>query len=72
MLQIFVRPREVDLEPMLQHGSLPELVPNAWRLIVGPEGSGSPLFVRNEVYLHDLRLDAGQTAALPSRPGWNT
>ncbi|MBP1806906.1 pirin family protein [Rubellimicrobium aerolatum] len=72
MLQIFVRPHEVDLEPMLQHGPLPDPTPNAWRLLVGPEGTDSPFVVRNDVYLHDLRLDAGQSVALPSRPGWST
>lgn len=72
MLQIFVRPHTTDLAPMLQHGPLPDPKPNAWRLIVGPEGTDSPFFVRNEIYLHDIRLDAGQSVALPSRPGWST
>jgi redox-sensitive bicupin YhaK (pirin superfamily) len=72
MLQIFVRPHSTDLEPMLQHGPLPRPESNAWRLIVGPEGTDSPFVVRNEVYLYDLRLDDGQSSALPSRPGWGT
>jgi quercetin 2,3-dioxygenase len=72
MLQILVRPHATSLEPMLQHGRLPEPVSNAWHLIVEPEGSDSPFFVRNDVYLHDLRLDASQSVVLPSRPGWST
>lgn len=72
MLQIFVRPRAINLEPLLQHGPLPNAEPNAWRLLVGPEGTGSPFFVRNDVYLHDLRLETGQSIALPTHSGWST
>lgn len=72
MLQIFVRPHATNLEPMLQHGTLPKAEPNAWRLLVGPAGTGSPFFVRNDVYLHDLRLDTSQSIALPNHPGWST
>ena len=69
MLQIFVRPRAADLKPGVQHGPLAPAAPNAWRHLVGPEGSAAPFFVRNEVDLYDIRLDAGARVNFPTRPG---
>jgi redox-sensitive bicupin YhaK (pirin superfamily) len=37
MLQIFVRPHTLDLEPHIQHGPLAAPEPNRWRYLVGPE-----------------------------------
>jgi redox-sensitive bicupin YhaK (pirin superfamily) len=71
MLQIFVRPRDVNLEPMIQHGRLEPPVANAWRHLVGPEGGDAPFFVRNNVHLHDIRLDEGAAARLPEIAGWS-
>lgn len=42
MLQIFVRPRAVDLDPRIQHGPIPLRRPNTWRHLVGPEGGDAP------------------------------
>jgi quercetin 2,3-dioxygenase len=70
MLQIFVRPHTLDLEPRIQHGQLAASDPNRWRHLVGPEGGPAPFFVRNDIDLYDLRLEAGAFAALPNRPGW--
>jgi redox-sensitive bicupin YhaK (pirin superfamily) len=72
MLQIFVRPHCLDLAPGIQHEPIPDPVANEWRHLFGPEGSSAPLFVRNEVHCYDCRFDAGATAPLPTRQGWDT
>lgn len=72
MLQIFVRPHGLGLEPGIQHGPVEPPVDGEWRHLLGPEGSGAPFHVRNDVHLHDVRLGAGETVALPSRAGWDT
>ncbi len=72
MLQIFVRPHSLGLEPGIQHQPIPEPVPNEWRHLFGPDGSDAPLFVRNDVHCYDCRLDAGETVTLPARDGWDT
>jgi redox-sensitive bicupin YhaK (pirin superfamily) len=72
MLQIFVRPHSLDLEPGIQHEPIPAPSPNEWRHLFGPEGGDAPLYVRNDVHLYDCRLDAGATTTLPARPGWDT
>ncbi|WP_262266105.1 pirin family protein [Microvirga yunnanensis] len=71
MLQIFVRPHTLDLEPTIQHGPLVAPEPNRWRHLVGPEGSAAPFFVRNDVDIYDIRLEAGASTMLPLRPGWS-
>jgi redox-sensitive bicupin YhaK (pirin superfamily) len=72
MLQIFVRPHSLDLEPAIQHEPIPDPVGGEWRHLFGPTGSDAPLSVRNDVHLYDCRLDAGTTTTLPSRPAWHT
>jgi len=72
MLQIFVRPHTLDLEPGIQHEPIPDAVPNGWRHLFGPEDGDAPLSVRNAVEFFDCRLDAGRTVTLPSRPDWDT
>lgn len=72
MLQIFVRPHSLGLEPKVQHGAIDEPVPNEWRRLFGPEGSDAPFFVRNEVDLFDVRLDGGASVDLPSIEGRDT
>nr|WP_250137877.1 pirin family protein [Halorientalis salina] len=72
MLQIFVRPHSLDLDPDIQHEPIPDANPNEWRTLFGPEDGDAPLHVRNDVYFYDCRLDAGATVSLPSRPGWDT
>ncbi|MBX0325958.1 pirin family protein [Halomicroarcula sp. F13] len=71
MLQIFVRPHSLDLEPGIQHEPIPDSVTNEWRHLFGPEGTDAPLSVRNDVDCYDCRLDAGSTTTLPSRSGWH-
>jgi redox-sensitive bicupin YhaK (pirin superfamily) len=72
MLQIFVRPHSLELEPDIQHEPVPDPVANEWRHLFGPKGSDAPLFVRNDVDCYDCRLEAGATTTLPSQPGWHT
>ena len=72
MLQIFVRPRSLDLEPNIQHGRIDQPVANEWRHLFGPEGSEAPFFVRNAVDLFDVRLDADANVDLPSIDGRDT
>jgi hypothetical protein len=72
MLQIFVRPHSLDLEPGIQHEPIPESTPNEWRYLFGPEGSDAPLSVRNEVDFYDCWLDEGSTVSMPARPDWDT
>lgn len=72
MLQIFVRPHSLDLDPGIQHEPVPDPVPNEWRYLFGPDGSDAPLYVRNDVQCYDCRLEDGASTTLPSRPGWDT
>lgn len=71
MLQIFVRPHTLDLEPFIQHGPVQALQPGGWRHLFGPEGSPAPFFVRNDVHGYDIDLAADQRTALPQVPGWD-
>ncbi|WP_313692017.1 pirin family protein [Halorarum halobium] len=72
MLQLFVRPHSLGLEPNIQHEPIDTPVEGEWRHLFGPEGADAPLFVRNEVDLYDLRLDAGSSVDLPSIAGRDT
>jgi redox-sensitive bicupin YhaK (pirin superfamily) len=72
MLQIFVRPHSLNLEPNIQHEPIPDSVAGEWRHLFGPEGTDAPLYARNNVDFYDCRLNAGTTTTLPSRPGWHT
>jgi quercetin 2,3-dioxygenase len=70
MLQIFIRPSEPDLAPGVQFHDLGETFSlNRWRLLAGPEGSDAPGLVRQQALLHDVRLQAGRSLALPAKPG---
>lgn len=72
MLQIFVRPHSLDLPPTIQHEPIEEPVQNEWRYLFGPAESDAPLFVRNDVHFYDIRLAAGATVGLPTKPDWDT
>jgi len=72
MLQIFVRPHSLELEPGIQHERVADPVANEWRHLFGPEGTDAPLSVRNAVDCYDCRLESGATVSLPSRSGWHT
>lgn len=72
MLQIFVRPHSLDLEPRIQHGPIPHVPANEWRLLFGPEDENTLFSVRNDVELYDILLDEGVSVGLPSRRRWDT
>jgi redox-sensitive bicupin YhaK (pirin superfamily) len=72
MLQIFVRPHSLDLEPGIQHEPILDATPDEWRHLFGPEDGDAPLFVRNEVDCYDCRLGEGATVDLPDRPDRDT
>jgi len=72
MLQIFVRPHALDLEPNIQHGPIPAFAANEWRHLFGPENTDAPFYVRNDVHLYDVRLDENVSVELPSIAGWDT
>ena len=65
MLQIFVRPRESHLPAHIQFHDKP-LDNENWYLMVGPEGSEAPLFVRQNVHILDAHPKAGQTLDIPT------
>ncbi len=69
MLQIFVRPPELELPAAIQHEPLPAPIAGEWRHVFGPEGGDALAFVRNAVDCHDLRIGADDGVALPSIDG---
>jgi quercetin 2,3-dioxygenase len=72
MLQIFIRPSEAGMTPGVQFHDLAETYSlNGWRLLAGPEGSGATGTVRQQALLHDVRLEAGHSLALPMKPGFD-
>lgn len=69
MLQIFVRPKEADLEATIQFHEKP-VANRDWYMMVGPEGSEAPLFVRQQVYILDAHPLKGDTLELPKMEGF--
>lgn len=66
-LQIFLRPRAGDLEPMVQFHDLGEArSSNAWRLLVAP--AGAIFEVRAQAWVRDAHLEATRGLALPALP----
>ena len=69
LLQIFIRPREENLEPGIQHHEFQAAYSeNAWRLLLGPEDSDAPLKARNRTWIYDTRI-SGKSLALPELNG---
>jgi quercetin 2,3-dioxygenase len=69
MLQIFVRPSETNLPPKIQFHDKPTNNPN-WYVMVGPEGSEAPLYVRQNVYILDAHPKAGDELKIPTYDGF--
>ncbi|MBX5082836.1 pirin family protein [Rhizobium lentis] len=67
MLQILIRPRAIDLEPIIQYGPIPAVAANVWRHLVGPEGEGAPFYVRSALDMFDIRLEAGARVEFPRK-----
>lgn len=72
MIQFFVRPAALQLEPAFQYGPVDQSSSGQWRELVAPEGEGAPFLVRNNVAMSDITLAPGQEARLPRREGWDT
>ena len=68
MLQIFVRPNETNLSPKIQFHDKPVDNRN-WYVMVGPEGSEAPLYVRQNVYILDAHPKAGEELEIPIYEG---
>jgi len=68
MLQIFLRPRKADLEPMVQFHDFDVVTSDKdWRMIAGPKGS-APLEVRADVWVQDTHLAQDEQRELPPVP----
>lgn len=68
MLQIFVRPIKADLPPQIQFHNKPT-DNRSWYVMVGPEGSEAPLYVRQNVYILDAHPKAGEALEVPIYDG---
>ncbi|MEH7238678.1 pirin family protein [Bacillus sp. JJ1562] len=68
MLQIFVRPRNTDLEPTIQFHEKPNRNRD-WYLMVGPEESQASLKVRQNVYILDAHPKQGDQLDIPVYQG---
>lgn len=68
MLQIFIRPNETDLSPEIQFHNKP-IDNEDWYVMVGPEGSEAPLYVRQHVYILDAHPRAGEVVDVPAYTG---
>ncbi|SOC40032.1 hypothetical protein SAMN05877842_1079 [Ureibacillus acetophenoni] len=68
MLQIFVRPRETNLEPMIQFHEKTSIAFD-WYLMVGPENSDAPLKVRQNVFIFDAHPKKGDSLDIPFYEG---
>lgn len=68
MLQIFIRPRAENLEPIIQFHE--KIIANReWYLMVGPEDSHAPLHVRQNIYILDGKPQKGDTLKIPVYEG---
>ena len=70
MLQIFIRPREANLQGQVQFMTRAETVPHEWTLLAAPEGEDAPLEIRQSVYVYDIRLMHKELAEVPQRQGF--
>lgn len=68
MLQIFFRPYEANLPPSIQFHDKPS-DNRDWYEMVGPEGSGAPLVVRQSGYVLDAHPKMGDVLQVPQYKG---
>ena len=68
MLQIFVRPREADLEGKVQFLDRSDPVAEGWTLLASPESGDAPLVFRQDVFVFDGHFPAGASIYLPEHP----
>src|SRR5699024_5564252 len=69
MLQIFVRPDQSNLKPMIQFHDKPS-DQRDWYVMVGPKSSDAPIIVRNNVYIFDAHPKSGDTLNIPEYEGY--
>jgi quercetin 2,3-dioxygenase len=69
MLQVYVRPAQLQLPPGVQHGPLPGISAGTWRLLAGPEGSDAPFLLHNAIEVMALILATGDEVGLPAKEG---
>jgi len=70
MLQIFIRPREADLPGRVQFFDRTSMgVDGQWHLVAGPEDSGAPLKLRQQVMVYDAHLAVGAEIEAPVATG---
>lgn len=69
MLQIFVRPKEAKLEPLIQFHEKTDSNRD-WYVMVAPEGSKAPLHVRQNVYILDAHPKQGDRLEIPGYRGF--
>lgn len=69
MLQIFIRPRETNLEPQIQfHEKTGSNL--GWELLAGPEDSDAPLYVRQNIFILDAHPKIGEEFLIPEYRGF--
>ncbi|MCU5746522.1 pirin family protein [Staphylococcus sp. SQ8-PEA] len=69
MLQIFIRPREKDLEPEVQFSSAEIKSNNDWNLVAGPENIDPPLTIRQDVIVMDYHGKKNDVIEVPQYDG---
>ena len=73
MLQAYIRPAYSGGEPVSQLFSRDDSAPlNSWMLLAGPEQSGAPMALRQEVLIYDLKIARGAQADVPHVAGYST
>lgn len=71
MLQIFIRPRQANLEGRVQFMDRPDGIKTGeWTLLAAPEGENAPLEIRQEVYFYDVKLDHKESIEIPQQEGF--
>ncbi len=69
MLQIFMRPSQIDSKPSVQFYDFPEAFSkNQWRLIAGPAESEAPLTINSDIAVYDTHL-TNTSINLPGKKG---
>lgn len=70
MLQIFIRPSEKDLEPMVQFSNKETSQWGDWNYLVGPQEGRSPLTVRQDIHILDAFLENKACITIPKIDGY--
>ena len=69
-LQIWIQPDRVNAPPAhAQHAFHPQARRGRWATLASPDGAEGSLAIRQQAWLHGVRLGEGETAAFPLQPG---